>query len=213
MNKNTQNFPIVSPDPIDDSPVAIYVHGLASGAAGTTFNSLARKFKQYRWITTDFGECIESNVAMLDRMIQMHHPMLIVGTSMGGLTTLYANAPETIKVICNPALSIADCVRHTIGLGEHEYFCERLDRKQVFELTEDMCLEYENYIANHTPFLGKENYAIFSAHDELLGDEASLIAQQVVSDAGYNVSIDPKGVHRITSSTIRLIGKIINKAE
>ena len=141
MNENTHNFPIVSPYPIDNRPVAIYVHGLASGAAGTTFNSLARKFKQYRWITTDFGECIESNVAMLDSMIQMHHPMLIVGTSMGGLTTLYANAPETIKVICNPALSIADCVRHTIGLGEHEYFCERLDGKQIFELTEDMCLE------------------------------------------------------------------------
>ena len=82
MNKNTQNFPIVSPDPIDDRPVAIYVHGLASGAAGTTFNSLARKFKQYRWITTDFGECIESNVAMLDTMTLQHHPSIIVGTSM-----------------------------------------------------------------------------------------------------------------------------------
>ncbi|MBQ5888838.1 MAG: hypothetical protein IIW77_06155 [Bacteroidaceae bacterium] len=52
-----------------------------------------------------------------------------------------------------------------------------------------------------------------AAYDELLGDDASLIAQQAVSDAGYNVSIDPKGVHRITSSTIKLIGKIINKAE
>lgn len=37
------------------------------------------------------------------------------------------------------------------------------------------------------------------------------IAQQVVSDAGYNVLIDPKGVHRITSSTIKLIGGVINK--
>ena len=191
--------------------IAIYVHGLASGAAGTTFNSLARKFKQYRWITTDFGECIESNVAMLDNMIEIHHPMLIVGTSMGGLTTLYANAPEAIKIVCNPALSIADCVRRTIGLGEHEYFCDRLDGKQTFELTEEMCLGYEEYIANHTPLPGKENYAIFSAHDELLGDEASLVAQQIVSKAGYNVSIDPQGVHRITSSTIRLIGKQINR--
>jgi predicted esterase YcpF (UPF0227 family) len=201
----------VSPDPIDDRPVAIYVHGLASGAAGTTFNSLARKFKQYRWITTDFGESIESNVAMLDTMTLQHHPSIIVGTSMGGLTTLYANAPGVIKVVCNPALSIADCVRHTIGLGEHEYFCERLDRKQIFELTEEMCLKYEDYIAKHAPTLGKKNYAIFSAHDELLGDEASLIVQQVVSDAGYNVLIDSKGVHRITSSTIKLIAKLINK--
>ena len=55
------------------------------------------------------------------------------------------------------------------------------------------------------------SYAIFSAHDELLGDEASLIAQQVVSDAGYNVLIDSKGVHHITSSTIKFIAKLINK--
>ena len=53
----------------DFPPVAIYVHGLASGATGTTFNVLARKLKQYKWITADFGEDIECNVAMLDGMI------------------------------------------------------------------------------------------------------------------------------------------------
>ena len=83
--------------------------------------------------------------------------------------------------------------------------------KQTFELSEEMCLGYENYIAAHTPLQGKENYAIFSAHDELLGDEASRIAQKVVSDAGYCVSIDSKGVHRITSSTIKIIGNLVNK--
>jgi hypothetical protein len=83
--------------------------------------------------------------------------------------------------------------------------------KRTFELTEEMCLGYENYIATHTPLLGKENYAIFSAHDELLGDEASRIAQQVVSDVGYSVLIDSNGVHRITSSTIKLISGIVSK--
>ena len=211
MNFDTPIIPIVSPDPVDDRPVAIYVHGLASGAAGTTINSLARKLKQYRWITTDFGEDIATNVGMLECMISLEHPSLIVGTSMGGVTVLYANAPDVVKIVCNPALSIADSVRNTIGLGQHEYFCDRINGKQTFELTEEMCLGYENYIATHTPLQGKENYAIFSAHDELLGDEASLKAQQVVSDAGYSVSIDHKGVHRITSSTIKLIGGIINK--
>lgn len=211
MNVIKQKLPIVSSDPIDGRPVAIYVHGLASGAAGTTFCSLARKFKHYRWITTDFGETIENNVNLLNSLITQERPFLIVGTSMGGLTLLFADAPEVIKVVCNPALSIADCVRFKIGLGVHEYFCERIDGNPTFELTEEMCLNYEDYIAKHVPLLGKENYAIFSAHDELLGDEASLIAQQVVSDAGYNVLIDSKGVHRITSSTIKLIAKLINK--
>ena len=211
MNFDTPIIPIFSPDSVDDRPMAIYVHGLASGAAGTTINSLARKLKQYRWITTDFGEDIASNVLILECMISLEHPSLIVGTSMGGVTVLYANAPDVVKIVCNPALSIADSVRNTIGLGQHEYFCDRINGKQTFELTEEMCLGYENYIATHTPLQGKENYAIFSAHDELLGDEASLKAQQVVSDAGYSVSIDHKGVHRITSSTIKLISKIVDK--
>jgi predicted esterase YcpF (UPF0227 family) len=211
MNENTLLIPIVSPDPIDARPKAIYVHGLASGAAGTTINLLAHKLKQYRWITTDFGEDIASNVGMLECMISLEHPSLIVGTSMGGVTVLYANAPDVVKIVCNPALSIADSVRNTIGLGQHEYFCDRINGKQTFELSEEMCLGYENYIAAHMPLQGKENYAIFSAHDELLGDEASLKAQQVVSNAGYSVSIDPKGVHRITSSTIKLISEIARK--
>ena len=165
MNVIKQKLPIVSSDPIDCRPVAIYVHGLASGAAGTTFCSLARKFKHYRWITTDFGETIENNVKLLNSLITQERPSLIVGTSMGGLTVLFADAPEVIKVVCNPALSIADCVRFKIGLGVHEYFCERIDGNPTFELTEVMCLNYEDYIAKHVPLLGKENYAIFSAHD------------------------------------------------
>jgi predicted esterase YcpF (UPF0227 family) len=193
--------------------LAIYVHGLASGAAGTTFGTLARKLRQYRWITTDFGECIEDNVEMLNHMIQQEGPALIVGTSMGGLTVLYADAPTAIKIVCNPALSIADSVRHTIGLGRHDYFCERIDGRQSFELTEDMCVGYENYIASHRLSLGKESYAVFSAHDELLGDEAACIAQQIVSDVGYEVTIDPKGVHRITSSTMSIIDWLIDKSK
>ena len=211
MNLDTPIVPIFSPNPVDERPVAIYVHGLASGSAGTTINSLARKLKQFRWITTDFGEDIASNVAMLECLVNEYKPALVIGTSMGGVTVLYANAPDVVKIVCNPALSIADSVRNTIGLGQHKYFCDRIDGKQTFELSEEMCLGYENYIATHTPLQGKENYAIFSAHDELLGDEASRIAQQVVSDTGYCVSIDPKGAHRITSSTIKIIGNLVNK--
>ena len=40
---------------------------------------------------------------------------------------------------------------------------------------------------------------------------AALVAQQVVSKAGYEVLVDKKGSHRITSSTIKIIGTIINK--
>lgn len=206
------NIPISvsSCDPyMDRPPFAIYVHGLASGANATTCDKLAKRFPQFVWVLADFGEELAENVEQLNEIIRSNSPQLIIGTSMGGLTVLYADAPEAVKVVCNPALSIADCVRNTIGLGRHEYFCERLDDATEFELTEQMCQRYERYIASHTPSLGRANYAIFSAHDELLGDEASAAAQQVVANSGYRVLIDPKGKHRMQSSTIKLIAKEI----
>jgi predicted alpha/beta-fold hydrolase len=97
MTDNMTTIPIISPDAADERPVAIYVHGLASGAAGTTFNTLAKEFTQYRWITTDFGETIDGNVAILESMVRMHRPSLVVGTSMGGVTMLYANTPPRYR--------------------------------------------------------------------------------------------------------------------
>ena len=209
MNLHTP-ISVSSCDPyMDRLPVAIYVHGLASGANGTTGGQLAKLFPQFVWMSTDFGEDLAENVEQLNEIVRSNYPQLIVGSSMGGLTVLYADAPEAVKVAINPALSIADSVRHTIGLGKHPYFCERMNGTTEFELTEQMCCDYERYIDTHTPSLGRASYAIFAEHDELLGDEASATAQKVLADSGYRVLIDPKGQHRVQSSTIKLIAKEI----
>ena len=198
--------------PSNSRPTAIYVHGLASGANAATGKTLSKRFDNFNWITTDFGEDLAANVRQLNECIQEHKPQLIVGTSMGGLTLLYADAPNAVKIAINPALSIADCVRNTIGLGIHPYFCKRLDGATEFELTEEMCKGYEAYIATHTPSLGRASYAVFAAHDELLDDEASVEAQKILCDCGYKVMVDPEGTHRIKPSTIDLIdNEIVSK--
>lgn len=198
--------------PSNSRPTAIYVHGLASGANATTGKALSKRFNNFNWITTDFGEDLVENVRQLNECVKEHKPQLIVGTSMGGLTLLYADAPDAVKIAINPALSIADCVRNTIGFGRHKYFCKRLDGATEFELTEEMCKGYEAYIATHTPSLGRASYAVFAIHDELLGDEASVVAQKIVGGCGYKVLVDPEGTHRIKPSTIDLIdNEIISK--
>ena len=197
---------------LDRPPVAIYVHGLASGANATTFDKLAKRFPQFIWMSTDFGEDLAENVEQLNDMIRTNYPQLIVGTSMGGLTVLYADAPEAVKVAINPALSIADSVRHTIGLGKHPYFCERMNGATEFELTEEMCKQYEEYISSHKPTLGRGSYALFAEHDELLGDVASHYAQEYLAECGYNILTDPTGAHRIQKSTIELLAnEIVDK--
>ena len=209
MNLNTP-ISVSTCDPyLDRPPFAIYVHGLASGANATTFHKLAKRFPQFIWMSTDFGEDLAENVEQLNDMIRSNYPQLIVGTSMGGLTVLYADAPDAVKIVHNPALSIADCVRNTIGLGKHPYKCRRLDKKTSFVLTEEMCQNYEAYIASHTPSLSVANYAIFSANDELLGEEAATRAKEFVSELGYETVIDPEGAHSLTPSTFELITKIV----
>lgn len=190
---------------------AIYVHGLASGAYSLNFKKVTEKFPQFTWAMAEFGEDLAENVEHLNRLIAQLKPSLIVGTSMGGLTLLYADALDAVKIVHNPALSIADCVRNTIGLGEHEYFCRRLDKKTTFVLTEEMCCAWEEYIATHEIKLGRENYAIFSLEDELLGEDASTQAHSTLTAAGFIAWVDPEGAHSITSSTFELIDKCVAK--
>ena len=188
---------------------AIFVHGLASGAYSLNFKKITERFPQFIWAMAEFGEDIAANVKQLNRQIAKLKPSLIVGTSMGGLTVLYADAPDAVKIVHNPALSIADCVRNTIGLGKHPYKCRRLDKKTSFVLTEEMCQAYEAYIASHTPSLGIVNYAIFSAHDELLGDEAVARAKEFVSELGYEVLTDNDGEHHFAPSTLNIIAELV----
>ena len=208
-----ESLSVTNNDPSADShPTAIYVHGLASGANAATGKILSKRFSNFNWITTDFGEDLAANVRQLNEFIKEHKPQLIIGTSMGGLTLLYADAPDAVKIAINPALSIADCVRNTIGLGIHPYFCKRMNGATEFELTEQMCCDWERYIATHTPSLGKSSYAVFATHDELLGDEASVVAQKIVGNCGYKVLVDTEGAHRIKPSTIDLIdNEIVSK--
>ena len=184
------------PENYSARPVAIYVHGLASGADSSTYVELTRRFPQFNWICEEFGEDLAANVECLNELVSLCEPKLIVGTSMGGLETLYANAPNAVKVVCNPALSLADCIRNTFGLGWHDYLYERRDGVQQFELTEDMCREYEEYIATHPILLGRDNYAMFALNDELLGEKATLEAYKLLEQKGFTVFADPAAQHR-----------------
>lgn len=96
MNKDIKSVTIYDP-PYNDQPVAIYVHGLASGANAATGKALSKRFNNFNWITTDFGEDLAANVRQLNECIKEHKPQLIIGTSMGGLTLLYADAPDAAK--------------------------------------------------------------------------------------------------------------------
>ena len=189
---------------------AMYIHGLGSGAYSTTFRELTQRFDEYAWGMSEFGEDLAANVTKIEKFAAKIQPSLIIASSMGALALLYAKVPaHTVKVVHNPALSLADCVRNVIGLGKHKYFCRRLDRKTEFELTEQMCRNYEEYIASHQIIPAHKSYAIFSTHDELLGDNAAARAKEIVAAANFERHTSPEPQHHLSSATLDLIAKLV----
>jgi hypothetical protein len=96
MNKIEQNT---------GKPTAMYIHGLASGSNSNTGRELQKLFPQYQWILPEVGEELEQAIDKINDIVAQYNPKIVMGTSYGGLMTMYANAPNATKIICNPAIN------------------------------------------------------------------------------------------------------------
>lgn len=191
-------------------PVAIYVHGLGSGAASTTIKTIRKMFAEYEWVAAEVNENPYESIEKLDSIVQKFCPVVLMGTSLGGYYVFYTDAPDAVKIICNPAMNIETIIRKKIGLGKHDYFVERENGDTEFILDDETCRRFEEYRSSHNAISGKENYAVFATHDELIGDSASLDNMAMTFNAGYSILIDNMGGHRLRKTTLTLLKKRLN---
>ena len=89
-------------------PIAIYVHGLGSGATSTTVRMVCKIFSEYEWIAIEVNENPFESVEKINATVSKFNPSLLMGTSLGGYYVFYADAPCATKVICNPGCSMRD---------------------------------------------------------------------------------------------------------
>ena len=136
-----------------------------------------------------------------------------MGTSYGGLMTMYANAPNATKIICNPAINADVSLAKNIGYGTHPYFCQRQDGATHFDITPAICQGIVHYKATHQVIPGINNHAVFSPNDELLGKEATLDNATMAYTNGFVIHLDTKGGHRMSKSTMAIVEHIINMLE
>ena len=186
-------------------PYALYVHGLGSGARTRTASQLPEYIPDYEWIAVEVAEDAEEAVGKINRYVGQYRPEVLMGTSLGGYYIFYADAPDAVKIICNPALNIDEIIRTKIGFGEHKYFVRRENKQKTFILDEQVCQRFADYRTTHEPILGRANYAFFGDSDELIGPEGTQHNMEVVSDAGYRVFVEHDGPHRIQESTLQLV--------
>ena len=192
-------------------PIAIYVHGLGSGAASTTVRTVRKIFSEYEWIAIEVNENPFESIAKINTTVSKFNPSLLMGTSLGGYYVFYADAPHTTKMICNPALNIADLIRYKIGFGTYSYLVERQDDKTEFTLDEAVCRYFTEYESSHKAVNGIKNYALFAVHDELIGDTDMLDNMAMVFEYGYRLLLDSKGGHRLRAASLKLLHKEMTK--
>lgn len=190
-------------------PIAIYVHGLGSGAASTTVHIVRKVFSEYEWIALEVNENPLESVEKINIAVSKFNPSLLIGTSLGGYYVFYADAPRATKVICNPAMNIAELIRYKIGFGTYSYLVERQDDKTEYTLDEEVCRCFTEYESSHKAVNGTKNYALFAAHDEHIGDADMLDNMAMVFESGYRLLLDSKGGHRLRRAAIKLLHKEI----
>ena len=178
-------------------PIAIYVHGLGSGAASTTVRMVRKIFSEYEWIALEVNESPFESVAKINTSVSKFNPSLLMGTSLGGYYVFYADAPRATKVICNPAMNIAELIRYK---GNTEY-----------TLDEAVCRRFTEYESSHKAVSGTKNYALFAVHDELIGDADMLDNMALVFESGYQLLLDSEGGHRLRAAALNLLHREISQ--
>ena len=211
MEVNYTNMCTTFINKTDVKPVAIYVHGLGSGAASTTVRTVCKIFSEYEWIALEINENPFESIEKINAVISEFNPSLLMGTSLGGYYVFYADAPCATKVICNLAMNIAELIRSKIGFGTYSYLVERQDGNAEYILDETICRCFTEYESNHKAVSGIKNYAMFAMHDELIGDADMLDNMAMVFESSYRLLLDSKGGHRLRAASLKLLHKEISK--
>ena len=188
-------------------PYALYVHGLGSGARTRTMKQLPECLPYFEWIAVEVAEDAEEAVGKINRYVEQYRPEVLMGTSLGGFYIFYADAPDAVKIICNPAMNIDELIRTKIGFGEYNYFVKRENGQKTYILDEQVCQRFAEFRMTHFPISGRANYAFFGDSDELIGAAGTLKNRAVVSAAGYSIFVEPGGGHRIGETTLQLINE------
>lgn len=189
---------------------AIYIHGLGSGASTSAVKSISKILPQYKWHTLEVNENLKDSVAIIDEAVRRLQPNVLMGTSLGGLYVMFADlspVPWCRRIICNPACNISNIIREKIGFGVKEYFVPREDGIQNYELTEEVCKAFERDACSEKMMKvnSSNNFALFSIHDELIGQEGILANMAVCQNHGYTILVDDKGGHRLDKHSLKKI--------
>lgn len=188
----------------------MYIHGFRSGANGSKQKELQQHFEgRYRVIAPEVDADPDKSLAVINEIIAREKPEIIVGTSLGGWMTLMCDSGDAQLAVVNPSLYPQRTLARWVG-QELPYFCQRLDGKQTYTLTQEVLDKYAAYdIEKNIKEKTGRLHALCSSADELIGDIHIRALQPLLPTDRLTITNDFG--HRCSGSGMTHLYQILDK--
>lgn len=195
-----------------EKPNVIYIHGYLSGANSSTGAKLkAMKGERFNILTPEVNSDPVHSLQVINNLIKETKPVIIIGSSMGGLYALASDSGSTPLLLVNPLLTPVVTITEHFLNRPFLYHCKRLDGKTQTTITKEELLEFakiEEQIPSLLEMKVNQIAAILSIRDELLGDSHIRILKGKVK---WLYTYNDFG-HRCGGSCYGMIGSLIENA-
>lgn len=150
----------------------LYVHGFASSGNSGTAQTLQKMLPESKVVAPDLPIDPREALSLLKKLIIEENIDIVVGTSMGGM---FAQQMRGVpKVIVNPSFHVSESMRGKIG--KVRYFKAREDGSTEFEVTEQLCENYQDIEAHQFENIDerekKITYGLFGIDDDVVNCES-----------------------------------------
>ena len=179
----------------------LYVHGFASSGQSGTVTRLRTVLPEARIIAPDLPVHPEEAMALLRQTCEQEKPSLIIGTSMGGMYAEQLRGYD--RILCNPALQIADTMAAHGMTGTQTFQNPRQDGVQTFYVDKALVKEYRTVSERRFEGLDEEDsrrvYGLFGDKDDRV-DTMGLFSEhypQAVSFHGEHRMDDRSFMHSV----------------
>lgn len=174
----------------------IYLHGLSSSGNSNTAHRIKELFPEDNVIAPDLPVNPFDALKLIDNILKPLpvNDTVVLGTSMGGMFA-QQQAPYR-RILVNPAFHVSTLLRDNIG-KKLPFFSQRQDGATEFEVTEELCRQYEEMESKQ---FDKNNNAknvigLFGKYDETVNCKQEYLDH-------YSLYHDFEGGHRMNNDVI-----------
>lgn len=147
----------------------MYVHGIGSNGKGNTVTLMKKYLTNHEIYSFDIPFDPDEAIKFIKDKCNELDINVLVGTSLGGFYTMQIYGVQ--KILINPAIKAFETAKNIIGLGVHDYLCEREDGVQTYTIDEKFIeklrTQFDHHIYNIDEEVSKETYGLFGVNDDV----------------------------------------------